>query len=89
MIFRDLFTCTLFKLYDQMPPCQLPHLKKNKKQLVLSNIMFIIFCITDESPETCGVFLREGGLDLFLLVLEAFPGKATVETKVRFELRFI
>lgn len=51
---------------------------------------FIIFiCIVDESPETCGVFLREGGLDLFLLVLEAFPGKATVETKVRFELRFI
>uniref|UniRef100_A0A1B6DCA2 Uncharacterized protein n=1 Tax=Clastoptera arizonana TaxID=38151 RepID=A0A1B6DCA2_9HEMI len=38
--------------------------------------------LTDESPTTCEVFLKEGGLDLFLKVLQAFPGEATVETKV-------
>lgn len=36
----------------------------------------------DESPTTCGVFLAEGGLSLFLEVLQTFPGEATVETKV-------
>jgi Zyg-11 family protein len=40
------------------------------------------FDFTDESPTTCGVFLEEGGLDLFLEVLQTFPGEATVETKV-------
>uniref|UniRef100_A0A1B6MT34 Uncharacterized protein n=1 Tax=Graphocephala atropunctata TaxID=36148 RepID=A0A1B6MT34_9HEMI len=38
--------------------------------------------LTDESPTTCVVFLKEGGLDLFLGVLVTFPGEATVETKV-------
>lgn len=38
--------------------------------------------VTDESPTTCGVFLDEGGLDLFLQVLQKFPGESTVETKV-------
>ncbi|XP_054290704.1 protein zyg-11 homolog B-like [Macrosteles quadrilineatus] len=38
--------------------------------------------LTDESPTTCIMFLNEGGLDLFLGVLVAFPGEATVETKV-------
>lgn len=38
--------------------------------------------LTDESPTTCDVFLEEGGLSLFLEVLQTFPGEATVETKV-------
>ncbi|XP_075228477.1 protein zyg-11 homolog B-like isoform X2 [Lycorma delicatula] len=38
--------------------------------------------LTDESPTTCGVFLEEGGLELFLQVLQKFPGESTVETKV-------
>jgi hypothetical protein len=44
--------------------------------------LFKLIWILDESPETCSIFLREGGLDLFLQVLEAFPGESTVETKV-------
>ena len=42
----------------------------------------LILGTLDESPETCSIFLREGGLELFLQVLEAFPGESTVETKV-------
>jgi len=50
--------------------------------ITLKFTLSALWNLTDESPETCGVFLREGGLDLFLRVLEAFPGKSTVETKI-------
>ncbi|KAK6621766.1 hypothetical protein RUM44_001573 [Polyplax serrata] len=38
--------------------------------------------LTDESPLTCKVFLEEGGMALFLSVLEVFAGECAVETKV-------
>ncbi len=38
--------------------------------------------LTDESPETCSVFLKEGGLELYLEVLNVFPGDESIETKV-------
>ncbi|XP_011312713.1 protein zyg-11 homolog B isoform X2 [Fopius arisanus] len=38
--------------------------------------------LTDESAITCKVFLEEGGMDLFLDVLEGFQGESSVETKV-------
>ncbi|KAI4503158.1 hypothetical protein M0802_002202 [Mischocyttarus mexicanus] len=38
--------------------------------------------LTDESATTCKVFLDEGGMDLFLQVLENFRGESSVETKV-------
>lgn len=38
--------------------------------------------LTDESPKTCSVFLNEGGMELFLNVLEAFPGEQSIETKI-------
>ncbi|KAL0277796.1 UNVERIFIED_CONTAM: hypothetical protein PYX00_004958 [Menopon gallinae] len=38
--------------------------------------------LTDESPSTCKVFLEEGGMSLFLNVLEVFAGEGEVETKV-------
>ncbi|XP_066996742.1 protein zyg-11 homolog B isoform X2 [Anabrus simplex] len=38
--------------------------------------------LTDESPTTCSVFLEEGGMALFLEVLETFQDENTVETKV-------
>lgn len=38
--------------------------------------------LTDESPDTCSVFLDENGLQLFLAVLEKFPDDSAVETKV-------
>ncbi|CAG2054174.1 unnamed protein product, partial [Timema podura] len=38
--------------------------------------------LTDESPTTCSVFLEEGGMALFLEVLETFQEESAVETKV-------
>ena len=38
--------------------------------------------LTDESPNTCRVFLGEGGMDLFLGVLQTFPNEVAIETKV-------
>lgn len=38
--------------------------------------------LTDESPQTCSVFLQEGGLELYLDVLNVFPGDESIETKV-------
>nr|CAD7266549.1 unnamed protein product [Timema shepardi] len=38
--------------------------------------------LTDESPTTCSVFLEEGGMALFLEVLETFQDESAVETKV-------
>ncbi|XP_049783276.1 protein zyg-11 homolog B-like isoform X2 [Schistocerca cancellata] len=38
--------------------------------------------LTDESPKTCTVFLEEGGMELFLKVLETFEDESAVETKV-------
>ena len=38
--------------------------------------------LTDESPNTCKVFLDEGGMDLFLAVLQTFPSEVAIETKV-------
>ncbi|XP_035739277.1 protein zyg-11 homolog B-like [Vespa mandarinia] len=38
--------------------------------------------LTDESATTCKVFLDEGGMELFLQVLESFQGESSVETKV-------
>lgn len=51
-------------------------------------VYVVILLLLDESPETCSIFLREGGLELFLQVLEAFPGESTVETKVIFKKYF-
>lgn len=38
--------------------------------------------LTDESAITCKVFLDEGGMELFLEVLDSFRGESSVETKV-------
>ena len=38
--------------------------------------------LTDESPNTCRVFLDEGGMDLFVGVLQTFPNQMAIETKV-------
>ena len=50
---------------------------------MLSNIIFDFFRnLTDESPTTCSVFLEEGGMELFIDVLDTFPGDNCIETKV-------
>ena len=38
--------------------------------------------LTDESPQTCEVFLSEGGMHLFMNVLQTFSEELAIETKV-------
>lgn len=38
--------------------------------------------LTDESPQTSSIFLKEGGMELYLKTLQTFPGETSVETKV-------
>ncbi|XP_025424633.1 protein zyg-11 homolog B-like [Sipha flava] len=38
--------------------------------------------LTDESPTTCKVFIDEGGLELYMNILNTFIDDSTVETKV-------
>lgn len=58
--------------------------KKDAKNvdITMKFTLSALWNLTDESPSTCSVFLDEGGLTLFLEVLQTFPGEATVETKV-------
>ena len=38
--------------------------------------------ISDESPDTCRVFLNEKGLCLFQLALDQFVNESSIETKI-------
>ncbi|XP_076622676.1 protein zyg-11 homolog B isoform X3 [Colletes latitarsis] len=42
----------------------------------------VLWNLTDESAATCRAFLAEGGMELFLLMLENFQGESSVEIKV-------
>ncbi|XP_076650034.1 protein zyg-11 homolog B [Halictus rubicundus] len=42
----------------------------------------VLWNLTDESARTCSLFMAEGGMDLFLEMLETFQGASSVETKV-------
>ena len=46
------------------------------------SLTLALWNLTDESPMTCQVFLAEGGMDLFIEVLDTFPGDKCIETKV-------
>lgn len=50
--------------------------------ITLKFTLSALWNLTDESPRTCSVFLGQGGLELFLKVLEVFPGELSIETKV-------
>lgn len=43
--------------------------------------MYLNNCL-DESPTTCKVFIDEGGLQLYMNILNTFVNDSTVETKV-------
>lgn len=47
----------------------------------MSYIIQFLF-LTDESPTTCKVFIDEGGLQLYMNILNTFIDDSTVETKV-------
>ncbi len=50
--------------------------------ITLKFTLSALWNLTDESPSTCSVFLNEGGMDLFLQVLQVFPDDISIETKV-------
>ena len=50
--------------------------------ITLKFTLSALWNLTDESPQTCEMFLNLGGLKLFLQVLETFPGEMSIETKV-------
>ena len=58
--------------------------KKQDKSIdvTLKYTLSTLWNLTDESPITCHVFLEEGGMDLFIDVLDTFPGDKCIETKV-------
>ena len=58
--------------------------KKQEKNIDITfyYTLSALWNLTDESPLTCQVFLGEGGLELFIDVLDTFPGDKCIETKV-------
>ncbi|CAG2103128.1 unnamed protein product [Medioppia subpectinata] len=50
--------------------------------LMLKFTLSALWNLTDESPKTCQMFLSKRGMDLYLRVLNTFPGECAVETKV-------
>ncbi|XP_022109768.1 protein zyg-11 homolog B-like [Acanthaster planci] len=50
--------------------------------ITLKFTLSALWNLTDESPSTCAIFINEGGLDLFIHILEIFPDQATLQTKV-------
>jgi Zyg-11 family protein len=50
--------------------------------ITLKFTLSALWNLTDESPTTCSVFLNEGGMTLFLQVLQVFPEDVSIETKV-------
>ncbi|XP_063962659.1 protein zyg-11 homolog B-like isoform X1 [Lytechinus pictus] len=50
--------------------------------ITLKFTLSALWNLTDESPPTCTIFDNEGGLDLFIDILEIFPDESTLQTKV-------
>lgn len=58
------------------------HVAAGQVNITLKFTLSALWNLTDESPSTCSVFLNEGGMTLFLLVLGTFPNDVSIETKV-------
>ena len=58
------------------------HVTAGQVNITLKFTLSALWNLTDESPSTCSVFLNEGGMELFLLVLSTFPNDVSIETKV-------
>ena len=58
------------------------HVTAGQVNITLKFTLSALWNLTDESPSTCSVFLGEGGMALFLLVLSTFPNDVSIETKV-------
>jgi len=54
----------------------------NNEWVTMKFTLSALWNLTDESPDTCRVFLDEGGMELFLRVIQTYPSKIEIETKV-------
>ena len=54
----------------------------NNEWVTMKFTLSALWNLTDESPNTCRVFLDEGGMELFLRVIQTYPSKIEIETKV-------
>ncbi|XP_071953528.1 protein zyg-11 homolog [Antedon mediterranea] len=50
--------------------------------IILKFTLSALWNLTDESPSTCAIFVNEGGLELFIKILQSFPNEASLQTKV-------
>ncbi|XP_033103577.1 protein zyg-11 homolog B-like [Anneissia japonica] len=50
--------------------------------IILKFTLSALWNLTDESPSTCAIFVNEGGLELFIKILQSFPSEASLQTKV-------
>jgi len=57
-------------------------LSEKTNDVTLKFTLSALWNLTDESPETCKVFLNEGGMQLYMQLLEAFSADQSVKTKV-------
>jgi len=57
-------------------------MQDNVMDITMKFTLSALWNLTDESPRTCKVFLDEEGMELFLDVLNTFPGEAAIETKI-------
>lgn len=57
-------------------------MEENMVDMTLKFTLSALWNLTDESPATCEVFLKENGLELFQQLLKVFAKDAAVETKV-------
>jgi len=57
-------------------------MQENVMDITMKFTLSALWNLTDESPRTCKVFLDEEGMELFLDVLNTFPGEPAIETKI-------
>lgn len=57
-------------------------MEDDNADITLQFTLSALWNLTDESPDTCEIFLNQDGLQLFINLLLAFPKDPAVETKV-------
>ena len=57
-------------------------MEENDLDITLRFTLSALWNLTDESPQTCLVFLEQGGMQLFIDVLKTFSDELACETKV-------
>ncbi|XP_078573736.1 protein zyg-11 homolog isoform X2 [Branchiostoma floridae x Branchiostoma japonicum] len=56
--------------------------EEQQVDITLKFTLSALWNLTDESPSTCTTFVENGGLELFMQILEVFPNESNLHTKV-------